>query len=173
MRYLLLENAVILVCALAGLFWGCDYLKPKKPLYASMIVMGEACIALGRLFQCVRLLTGDSLTEHFQVGMLGMAGAFSFYFTSNFGQIDSLVDDGGPAFSRYRLLALAGPFCTLLLYLPILSSEAGLSFKIGCAFVSVIIAASSYFHVKHLFIPDVDYGVVRCSSEAQMKVFYY
>ena len=30
------------------------------------------------------------------------------------------------------------------------------------AVVAFVIAAACYYHVKHLFIPDVDYGVVKC-----------
>ena len=45
---------------------------------------------------------------------------------------------------------------------PILLSPAAATFKISCVIISVMISMASYFHVKHLFIPDVDYGVVRC-----------
>ncbi len=35
-------------------------------------------------------------------------------------------------------------------------------FKLASALPAIVIAAACYFHVKHLFIPDVEYGVVRC-----------
>ena len=163
MNVLLIENLAILVCAAAGFIFGASrYLRPKQPLYASMIVLGLGCILLGRLFQCVWLWTGGTLTEGFQIGILGAAGAFSFFFSANYGQVDSLVDDGGKAFRRWRVIAWIGPVCIAALYAVILLSPAGTVIKAVCGFTALMTALASYFHVKHLFIPDIDYGVVRC-----------
>ncbi|MBR4442763.1 MAG: hypothetical protein IKS52_05800, partial [Clostridia bacterium] len=152
----------ILLCATIGILSGIHYLNTRKAMYAGMIVLGMICIVLGRLYQCTLLLTGGSLTERFQVGALGILGAFSFFFSANFGQIDSLVDDGRKNFRKYRIIALIGPLCMTLMLIPILLSPASRAFKISCAFVTGFISAACYFHVKHLLIPDVDYGVVRC-----------
>ena len=163
MRYLLLENLAILLCSAAGFLFGAvRYLKPKKPLYATMIVLGLGCVALGRLYQCILLLAGSSLTGNFQLGVLGIAGAFSFFLSSNYGQVDSLVDDGGKGFRRYRALAWIGPALIAALFVPIAAGPVHPGVKAGCGFAAVFIAMACYFHVKHLFIPDVDYGVVRC-----------
>ena len=163
MRYLLAENLAILLCASAGFVFGAvRYLKPRRPLYASMIVLGLGCMMLGRLYQCVLLWTGSGLMEQFQIGILGTAGAFSFFLSANYGQIDSLVDDGGPDFLRFRAIAWAAPVLVAALYVPVAASQADFSVKIGCGIAAVLIAAAGYFHLKHLMIPDVDYGVVRC-----------
>ena len=163
MRILLIENLAILLCAAAGFLPGAyRWLRPKKPLYASMIVLGLGCVMLGRLFQCIWLWTGAGLTERFQIGVLGSAGAFSFFFSANYGQIDSLVDDGSKRFRAYRITAWAGPLGTAALYAAILLSPAKAELKISFGFTALLIGLASYFHVKHLLIPDVDYGVVRC-----------
>ena len=162
MKYLLIENLAILVCAVVGFMFGIRYLNTRKGLYAPMIVQGMICIALGRLYQCVHLFTGGSLIDRFQVGALGVLGAFSFFFSSNYGQIDSLVDDGGKDFKKNRLYALIGPLYVVSLLIPILLSPTGRAFKISSAVVCCAVGAACYFHVKHLMIPDVDYGVVRC-----------
>ncbi len=162
MKYLLIENLAVMACATVGFFTGIPYLKTRKALYASMIVQGMICVVLGRLYQCALLFTGGSLTDNFQVGSLGVMGAFSFFFSANYGQIDSLVDDGEKTFRKYRLIALIGPAYVASMLVPILLSPAAATFKISCVIISVMISMASYFHVKHLFIPDVDYGVVRC-----------
>ena len=162
MKYLLIENLAVMVCATVGFLTGIPYLNTRKALYASMIVQGMICVVLGRLYQCALLFTGGSLTDNFQVGSLGVMGAFSFFFSANYGQIDSLVDDGEKTFRKYRLIALIGPAYVVSMLVPILLSPAAATFKISCVIISVMIAMASYFHVKHLFIPDVDYGVVRC-----------
>lgn len=113
-------------------------MRPRKSLYASMIVLGLGCLMLGRLFQCVWLWTGGSLTEGFQIGILGAAGAFSFFFSSNFGQIDSLVDDGGKSFRRWRIIAWLGPVCIAALYVLILLNPAGAVIKASFGFTALL-----------------------------------
>ena len=162
MKFLLIENLAVLICAGIGFVFGTKYLSIKKTLYATMIVLGVGCILLGRLYQCARLLSGETITDTFQVGVLGVAGAFSFFFSSNYGQIDSLVDDGSRLFAKYRIIAFLGPLCIAALFVPVLLSPSGLAFRVGCGFAACLIAVACYYHVKHMFIPDVDYGVVRC-----------
>ena len=163
MKHLLAENLAVLVCAAAGFAYGAArYLKPKKPLYASMIVLGMGCVVLGRLFQCVLLLTGSSVTDRFQLGILGVVGAFSFFFSANYGQIDSLVDDGSRSFAACRRRAWAGPAVIAALYAAVAAGSMAPSGKLVCAGTAAVVGCSCYFHTKHLLIPDVNYGVVRC-----------
>ncbi|MBQ1451238.1 MAG: hypothetical protein II473_02415 [Clostridia bacterium] len=163
MNYLLIENLTVFIFAAAGFFYGAfRYLRPKKPLYASMIVMGVGCVMLARLFQCLYLLSGHLITVSFQIGVMGNSAAFAFFFASNFGQIDSLVDDGGPEFRKYRRIAAAAPISIVLLFVLIFLSPAVLRFKLSCLFPLFVISSASYFHLKHIFIPDVHYGVVNC-----------
>ena len=151
-----------MVCSGVGFLSGIRYLNTRKALFASMIVQGVICIALGRLFQCALLWTGGSLTGHFQLGSLGTMGAFAFFFSANFGQIDSLVDDGSKTFRKYRIIALVVQLYVVVMAAIIVMSPASLAYKISCGIVCWIIGAACYFHIKHLLIPDVDYGVVRC-----------
>ena len=162
MKYILIENLAIMVCSLIGFLSGFRYLNARKALFAGLIVRGMVCIALGRLFQCALLWTGGSLTERFQLGSLGTMGAFAFFFSANYGQIDSLVDDGGKAFRKYRVIAFVSQVYVVAAVVIVAVSPAALAFKISCGVVCWMIGAAGYFHVKHLLIPDVDYGVVRC-----------
>ena len=162
MKYLMFENLAILVCSVIGFLSGIRYLNTQKVIFAGMIVQGVICIALGRLFQSALLWTGGSLTEHFQLGGLGTMGAFTFFFSANFGQIDSLADDGRQEFKKYRIIALFVQLYVVAMVAIIAMSPAALGYKISCGVVGWIIGAACYFHVKHLLIPDVDYGVVRC-----------
>ena len=151
------------VSAGIGFFLGAGkYLKPRKPLYASMIVLGVGCIMIGRAYSFLRLITGLEIEGVFHVGMLGTVGAFAFFFSANFGQIDSLVDDGSKQFLKYRIISLVGIIAAAVMYIFILFSPAPAAEKVIDAVVFVTIAAASYFHIKHILIPDVDYGVVRC-----------
>ena len=72
MKYQLIEYLAVLAGSIVGILSGLHYLNSRKAHYASMIVQGMICVALGRLFQCVLLMTGGSLTERFQLGSLGV-----------------------------------------------------------------------------------------------------
>lgn len=162
MDTLMVLNFAAMVCAGIGVLFGAKYLLNQKNMYAFMIVLGVACFGLGRAFQCIRLWTGDTITGRFQPGILGLMGGFSWFFSANFGQIDSLVDDGSEDFRRYRRVGLLGPACVAVLMIPIIAGSDNLGYMAGCVLTGIMIAASCYFHVKHLWIPDVEKGIVYC-----------
>ncbi|MBP3855274.1 MAG: hypothetical protein IK990_06650 [Ruminiclostridium sp.] len=163
MNYLLFtELAMTAAAAVSFVYGAVKYLRPHKPLYASMIVLGVGCIMIGRAHTLLRMISGLDTLNLFHVGMLGTVGAFAFFFSANFGQIDSIVDGGEKELLKYRIIALSGLVIPAVLYVTELMSPDKRAEKIANGFVAVAVAASSYFHVKHLLIPDIDYGIVRC-----------
>ncbi|MBR1833702.1 MAG: hypothetical protein IJ784_14945 [Ruminiclostridium sp.] len=174
MNSLLYLNIALTVFAAGSFIYGAlHYLRPRKPLYASMIVVGVGCIMLGRIYLLSRLLAGLAITGIFHVGILGTIGAFGFFYSSNYGQIDSLVDDGSKDFMKYRIIAVSGILITAALYVAVLMSPASLVEKISDGVTAASIAAASYYHVKHIFVPDVDYGVVSCLRLFNILAFFY
>lgn len=160
----LILNIFVWACSTAGFVYGIlKFLRPRKALYAQMITFAVGCIAFGRLYQIVRLFTGDNITERFQLGILGVIGSFLFLFTSNYGTVDSLADDGSDRFRKYRLISLAAPVTLILIYVILILIPAfPLLNKIATGVIVIVASASSYFNLKHLILPDVDYGVVKC-----------
>lgn len=160
----LAANIIVCVCALAGfIYGGIQFFRPKKALYAQMITLSLGCITFGRLFYIFRLLTGGTITETFQLGFLGLIGSLMFFFSSNYGTVDSLADDGAKQFKKYRLIALAAPAATVVLYIGLfLPADVSALWKILGAVLTLFVMAASYFNLKHLIFPDVDFGVVKC-----------
>ena len=171
----LISNIFVCVCALISFIYGItQFFKPKKAIYAQMIVLGVACIAFGRLYQVVRLLTGGDILNEFQLGILGVIGSLMFFFSANFGAIDSLADDKSKKYSKYRLSAFAAPLAALALYIVfLLFFDALRLWKIVGAVVTFFIMLTTYYNLKHLIFPDVDYGVINCLKPYNAAVLFY
>lgn len=170
-KYLFLAMTV---CAAVGFAYGLyRFFRKQSALYIRMIVFGIGCAMLGRLFQTLQLFVSGGIQEGFHVGILGVVGSFMFFFSANYGQIDSLVDDGGSKLRKYRLLALLAPLAAIALY-------AVYYIRVGfCADAAVhgvetaFIGAALYFHLKHLIIPDVHFGIVRSIRSYNLLALIY
>lgn len=171
----LTANIIVCACALAGfIYGGIKFFRPRKPLYAQMITLSLGCITFGRLFYIVRLMTGGNLLENFQLGFLGIIGSLMFFFSSNFGTVDSLLDDRSKEFKKYRLISFAAPCAAIVLYIALfLLSDVTLLWKILAAVMTVFIISTSYFNLKHLIFPDVDFGVVKCLRPYNLLALIY
>ena len=163
MNLILIANAIVFGLALISFIYGATiFFKPKKALYGKMITFALLCIVFGRLFNVVRLLTNGNLYLNFQLGSLGIIGSFMFFFSSNYGTIDSLVDDGSKEFMKYRLIGCIAPAVSIVLYFPLFfAGHIPLLWKVQGAVLIVFVALCSYYHLKHIVIPDVDFGVLK------------
>ena len=171
----LIANIIVCVCALGGfIYGGIQFFRPKKALYSQMITLSLGCIAFGRLFNIVRLMTDGNITENFQLGFLGLIGSLMFFFTSNYGTVDSLVDDYSKEFTKYRIIALAAPVAAVLMYLGLfLFGNVSPIWKIQGAALTLFVLPASYFNLKHLIFPDVEFGVVKCLRPYNLLALIY
>ena len=171
MKYLYL---VMTLCAVFGFNYGLmRIVRQRKALYTYMIVFGIGCAMMGRLFETLSLFAFGEIPSGFHVGMLGVVGSFLFFFTANYGQMDSLVDDGSPMFRKYRLLALLAPIIIAALYVFYLRYAVSVESAIVHGILAAVIALASYYHLKHLIILDVDYGIIRSIRSYNLLALIY
>ena len=163
MNLYLLANIITGIGAFAGFFYGAyRYFHPRKAVYAQMVTMAAGCMAFGRLYQVIRLLTSGDIFSRFHLGLLGVIGSLLFFFSANFGVMDTITDDGAPENRRYRLIPAAAPVLTAVVYLAFfLLADQPLVVKAASFFVSLLVAGASYYNLKHLIFPD-EYGIIRC-----------
>ena len=175
MNLYLIANIIGFVCALFGfIYGGIKFFRPRQALYAQMITLALGCVAFGRLFYIVRLLTSGFITGSVQLGFFGIVGSFMFFFSSNFGTLDSLLDDRSKAYRKYRLISFAAPVVFAAMYaLIFLTADISTMWKILGAVLTVFAAISTYFNLKHLIFPDVDFGVVKCLRPYNLLVLIY
>ena len=175
MNLILISNIVTCVFAFAGFIYGIiKFFKPKKALYAQMITLGVGCMAFGRLYQVVRLLTGGEILGEFQLGILGAIGSLVFFFSANFGLMDSLADDGSKEYRKYRIIPLVAPVAMLLIFIIfILLPDTSMLSKITGAVITLFVINTTYFNLKHLIFPDVDFGIINCLKAYNVAVIVY
>lgn len=152
---LLLSSAIAFVCGVVQFF------KKGIPFFTQIVICGLGCMMLGWLFHIVILLTNGYIPDGFHVGKLGLFGGFIFLLSASFGQMNGLVDGGEKIYRKYRILSLLAPAVIAAIYMPVLFSSASIEAKCVDATLCLIIAISAYFNLKHLIIPDVDFGILK------------
>ena len=162
MYFLLIANSWILVCATTGFLWGVyQFFRNKGPLYAQIIVCGIACMMIDRLFQVIYILTQGEMKLGFDVALLSLAGAFLFLISANYGQIDSLLDDGDRRLIPTRITALIAPVIMLGLYsIPFFAVDV-LNIRVGLIIMVIVVLPCCYYSLKHIIIFDVNDGLVK------------
>jgi len=167
-------SLALTACAMFSFIYGLvRFFGKESPLYSKMIVFGIGCAMLGRLFETLQFFTLGELQGGFHVGMLGILGSFLFFFAANYGQMDALVDDKSVKFRKYRLIALLGPLTTAALFvISVLLSGVGKNTVYNTLLAFTVINAS-YFHLKHLIIPDVEGGIVRSIRAYNLMALIY
>ena len=175
MNLFLIANIITCVGALGGFAYGAiRFFRPRAAIYPQMVTLACGVIVFGRLYQIIRIVTISDVLEHFHLGILATVGSLLFLFAANFGTMDSLVDDGSKALRKYRLIPLAAPAVVIAVYLTLFYfSHQPTITRVIAGFLSAIIGAAAYFNLKHLIIPDVDYGVIRCLRQYNLLALIY
>ncbi|MCR4842542.1 MAG: hypothetical protein K5840_04695 [Eubacterium sp.] len=158
-----LATVIVFLASLAAFIYGVvTILIRKKALYLKMIVLAVACILISRLYLVLQYLTRGEIPDGFHVGILGGVGCFLFLLSSNYGQMDSLADDGSAQFAKYRLISWLAPVVLIIVYIPTFMAGGTLDKVVGYTVAMVFVVISARFHLKHLIFPDVDYGIIKC-----------
>lgn len=163
MNLYFVSNIIVCSCAFVGFIYGAvRFIRKNKALYGQMITYAILCVVIGRLYDIARLSTGAEITGRFQLGTLASIGSFLFFFSANYGALDSIVDDGSKQFKKYRVFSLIAPVAVIVAYFPLFCfSDVSVLWKAQSGVVMFFAALCSYYNLKHLIIPDVDFGVVK------------
>lgn len=166
----LISNIIVFVCAMIGFGQGIYFFR-EKALYLRMISFAMGCFMLGKLYIIVMLLTGGRLPEGFHLGLLGSIGGFLFFFSSKYGVIDSLVDDGSKKFIKYRVIGFVGALVLVLMEVPVLLYGGSPEKKIVSVVFTFFMMVTAYYHLKHFVIEDVDFGIVATQRKMNLVVY--
>ena len=159
--YLYLSLAMTVSAGIGFVYGLYRFFRDESALYVRMIIFSVGCAMFGRLFETLQYLVNGQLGSGFQIGMLGIIGSFMFLFSANYGQMDSIVDDRSPKFRRTRIISLAAPIVIIAIWCAIAAMKGLNKATIPLGVETLFIAQASYFHLKHLIIKDVEYGLIK------------
>ena len=151
-----LELAGASVALLYGLYTA---FRKHTPLYYKIVFFAMASCFLGLGYCSLAQLLWPQGLQGFHVGYFGSVGMYFFLYSSYYGAINSLADDGTRRFRLYRAAAffvaaltavLAGTGIWVL----------GTGERLLSTLVLVPVVATVYFSVKHLIFPDVEMGII-------------
>lgn len=154
-----LEVVLFAASFFAFLYGAIRHFKKDEALFLQIIICAVGSVALGQLCLIVMTLTAGAPVG-FHVGMLGGFGCAFFMFSASFGQIDGLCDDRSAAFKKYRLTAALAPLLIILSYGFVLFCGISFEMKIIYGAYFVFYAMPAHFFLKHLFLPDIEVGIV-------------
>ena len=171
--YMYLSLALTISAGLGFVYGLFRFFRNKSELYVKMIVLGIGCAMLGRLFATLLYLVKGQLFAGFNVGMLGIIGSFLFFFSANFGQMDSIVDNGSGRSIKARIIALAAPLSVAVLWYVIFAVYGFNGVTISLGIEALFLALASYFHLKHLILNDNGSGLIRATRLYNLLSLFY
>ena len=154
-------------------FFRKDSASSDSGTYLRMIVFGLGCAMLGRLYGTLMLLVKGEYYPGFDVGMLGIIGSFLFFFSANFGQVDSVVDDGSKSCIKARMIALIAPLYVAALWCGVFAEYGVNELTISVGVEALALALASYFHLKHLIMKDTGSGILKSMRAYNLLALVY
>ena len=107
-KSLILVTIPALISLGASIYGMYKLFQKKKPLYFQLLVCAAACFALEELYSTVGIWC-NIYNSAINLGMIGVFGCNFFLLSANYGQLDSIVDDGNSINRKAKTIAWLGP----------------------------------------------------------------
>ncbi len=164
----------VLICALA---YGVRYFffRPA-PLYFRFMTCAVFCYTLSELLWTAYFFCYSKKPDGIALFSLGFFGCYLFMLSVNYGPMDSIIDEGGPAAKRARGIALIAPALLILVSTVsiLLNPEAGFIYHAMMMLLQLPKLAASYYSLKHLLIKDENFGLskaIRASNILALVIY--
>lgn len=159
-----------LIGALIAFVYGlCTVFQKRTPLYYRIVFFAMTSCFLGVGYYALAWEIWPEGVQGFHVGYFGSIGMYFFLYSSYYGAINTLADDGTPRFRRYRMAAFLVAAITALLA-GVRIWMAG-SERILSTLILIPAVATLYFACKHWIFPDVEMGIIDAMRPFNAVVF--
>ena len=174
MDIVLIMNSWVFACALIGFIYGVkQFFKPNKPIVMQLITCAVACLMYARLFHVVYALVHGGEDLALDISVFGLAGSLLFILSANYGQMDSLVDDGSKKFLPTRIIALIAPIIVIVSYVFLFIEIDVTMYRIEMGIVIAFMIPCVYYSLKHIIIYDVSLGLIRSMRPYNILALMY
>ncbi len=131
-------------------------------MYFQLMTCATGCFALRELWYVINSLCGN--TDGVNIGFFASMGCFLFLLSANYGQMDSIVDDGtlGKEYGKKAHLAPA-LLIALTVAIFLVQGVTTIYFAVLEVFILIPAYIGSYFNLKHLLLPVDDFGFLKAS----------
>lgn len=153
MNSLLISYSIVCISSLICVLLGYKLLHPKQPLYATLCYLGFITFFLGRLYECSRLCLNFELYNTFELGFVGIVGAFSFWLSSNF-SIRQKVNQ--KASKKDVIKCLLASILVFSLYFLIINGTVNKLERIIDFIICIYAASNVYYYLRHLLLLKED-----------------
>lgn len=147
MDSLFISYSIVNISSLICVVLGYKLLHPKQPLYVTLCYLGFVAFFFGRVYELSRIILNLELYNTFELGFVGILGAFSFWLSSNF-SIKQKVNIKAKKSDNLKCL-LASVFI-LLLYLVIRNGTVNKLERVVDFIITVYAASNVYYFLRHL-----------------------
>lgn len=126
-----------------------DFINPKQKLFVNLSYLGLLVFFMGRLYELTRIITGLEIENTFELGFVGITGAFCFWLSSNFKIEECLkVND----LRKYNKKAITLGLLPYLLFLLLaMYNKTGLAIVKNFILITFI-SANLYFYIRYLLL---------------------
>ncbi len=159
---------ISLLCSLFAFIYGAHVsFKNRGALFLQIITCAFGCFSLGNLYDLCYFVCMERADYSFNIGSLGYLGGMFFLFSSYYGAMDRIGDNKSKSLVKYKVYSLLLSsmnliLCTIMMY--------GANFNIFLFVSSVLSSAVLYFAFKHLFLPDIENGILKVMKQYNLLI---
>lgn len=151
--------------SIVAFMYGVFILKKGGPMCFMLFIFAIGCHALKELWSVVNLLCYGVGQPN--LSMLGIFGCFCFLYSADFGQLDSVVDEGGASGKSARIYANIAPLIVLAIVgifavQNIMAMEYSKAIWISISYIPGALAA--YYNLKHILLKNDDMGFLKMTK---------
>lgn len=129
-----------------------NLISPKQKLFVNLSYLGLLVFFMGRLYELSRVLTGLEIENTFELGFIGITGAFCFWLSSNF-KIEECIKIND--IRKYNKKAIILGLLPYLVFFLLIMYNLTLLEIIKDFILITFISANLYFYIRYiLFIKD-------------------
>lgn len=135
------------------------FARKKSPLYFRLLFYSTACFLLEEVYNFTDYICTGEWIDSFSFAAFGAGAGYAFMLSANYGLFDSIVDDGSKGCKRARKLAFLAPLVLITVFVVFGIKYFRITGKV--LYVILLLLSklpaffASYYHMKHLILPDV------------------